>query len=94
MNIFLDMNIFLYFHRYNTRHVALKILYLGWDYHGFAVHTNIFLYFHRYNTRHVALKILYLGWDYHGFAVQEDTEKTIEAALFDALIKTKLIESR
>ncbi|CAG2213316.1 DEG1 [Mytilus edulis] len=40
------------------------------------------------------LKISYLGWDYHGFAVQEDTDKTIELALFDALIKTKLIESR
>ncbi|XP_063409480.1 uncharacterized protein LOC134692826 [Mytilus trossulus] len=50
--------------------------------------------FKKYNTRHVALKISYLGWDYHGFAVQEDTDKTIELALFDALIKTKLIESR
>ncbi|KAK3087246.1 hypothetical protein FSP39_003526 [Pinctada imbricata] len=50
--------------------------------------------FKKYNTRHVALKILYMGWDYHGFAVQEETEKTIEAALFDALLKTKLIESR
>lgn len=48
----------------------------------------------RYNTRHVALKVLYLGWDYHGFAVQEDNEKTIEAALFDALVRTRLIESR
>jgi len=26
--------------------------------------------------------------------VQEDTEKTIEAVLFDALLKTRLIESR
>ncbi|XP_061162846.1 uncharacterized protein LOC133172055 isoform X2 [Saccostrea echinata] len=50
--------------------------------------------FKKYNTRHIALKILYLGWDYHGFAVQEDTEKTIETALFEALLKTKLIESR
>lgn len=50
--------------------------------------------FHRYNTRHIALKILYLGWDYQGFAAQEDTEKTIETALFEALLKTKLIESR
>ena len=49
---------------------------------------------YRYNTRHVALKFLYLGWDMHGFAVQEDTEKTVEAALFDALTKTKLIENR
>ena len=48
----------------------------------------------RYNTRHVALKIAYLGQDYHGFAVQEDTDKTIEHVLFDALIKTRLIEKR
>lgn len=31
---------------------------------------------------------------FQGFAVQEDTERTIEAALFNALIKTRLIESR
>ncbi len=48
----------------------------------------------RYNTRHVALKIVYLGWDYQGFAVQEDSNKTIEHALFEALTRTKLIESR
>ena len=48
----------------------------------------------RYNTRHVALKIAYLGQDYHGFAVQEDTDKTIENVLFDALTKTRLIEKR
>jgi len=59
----------------------------------FLTHRSLF-YNCRYNTRHVALKIFYLGWDYHGFAVQEDTDKTIESALFDALIKTKLIESR
>ena len=53
-----------------------------------------FVYFYRYNSRHVALKILYLGWDYHGLATQEDTNNTIEAALFDVLIKTRLIESR
>jgi len=50
--------------------------------------------FTKFNTRHVALKIAYLGWDYQGFAVQEDTDRTIEAALFDALLKTRLIESR
>ena len=48
----------------------------------------------RYNTRHVALKLAYLGWDYQGFVVQEDTERTIEAALFDALLRTRLVESR
>lgn len=50
--------------------------------------------FSRYNVRHVALKIAYLGCDYQGFAAQEDTNKTIEAALFEALVKTRLIESR
>ena len=49
---------------------------------------------YRYNTRHVALKIVYLGWDYQGFATQEDTNKTIEHAIFEALHRTKLIESR
>ncbi|XP_046850164.1 tRNA pseudouridine(38/39) synthase-like [Xenia sp. Carnegie-2017] len=29
------------FSRYNVRHVALKIAYLGWDYHGFASQENI-----------------------------------------------------
>ncbi|XP_038062053.1 tRNA pseudouridine(38/39) synthase-like isoform X2 [Patiria miniata] len=48
----------------------------------------------RYNTRHVALRIAYLGWDYQGFASQENTEKTIEAELFEALMKTRLIQSR
>jgi tRNA pseudouridine38/39 synthase len=48
----------------------------------------------RYNTRHVALKVAYLGWDYQGFVVQEDSEKTIEAALFEALIRTRLVETR
>lgn len=50
--------------------------------------------FLRYNTRHIALKVAYLGWDYQGFAAQEDTDKTIETAIFDALSRTKLIESR
>ncbi len=50
--------------------------------------------FTKYNTRHVAMKIAYLGWDYLGYASQEDTTQTIESALFDALIKTKLVESR
>lgn len=29
------------FFRYNVRYVALKIAYLGWDYHGFASQENI-----------------------------------------------------
>ena len=50
--------------------------------------------FRRFKRRHIALRLLYLGWEYEGFVVQENTRKTIERALFDALLKTKLIESR
>ncbi|XP_076307098.1 tRNA pseudouridine(38/39) synthase isoform X2 [Tachypleus tridentatus] len=50
--------------------------------------------FKRYKKRHVALKLLYLGWEYQGFAAQEDTNRTIETQLFNALMKTRLIESR
>ncbi|XP_014674735.1 PREDICTED: tRNA pseudouridine(38/39) synthase-like [Priapulus caudatus] len=50
--------------------------------------------FSKYNKRHVALKIAYLGWDCRGYAVQDDTSNTIEAVLFDCLLKTRLIESR
>ncbi|XP_042235764.1 tRNA pseudouridine(38/39) synthase-like isoform X2 [Homarus americanus] len=50
--------------------------------------------FTRHSKRHVLLKLAYLGWDYQGFAVQEDTQHTIEAQLFSALLKTRLIESR
>lgn len=46
------------------------------------------------NKRHVALKIAYLGWDYRGFVVQEDTNMTIEHAIFSALLRARLIESR
>lgn len=50
--------------------------------------------FSKYNKRHVALKLMYLGWNCQGFAVQEDTANTIESSLFQALLKTRLIESR
>ncbi|XP_074653890.1 tRNA pseudouridine(38/39) synthase-like [Tubulanus polymorphus] len=50
--------------------------------------------FNKYNTRHVVLKLLYLGWDYCGLAEQEDSSKTIESILFEALRTTKLIQSR
>ncbi|XP_054161615.1 tRNA pseudouridine(38/39) synthase-like [Oppia nitens] len=50
--------------------------------------------FSRYKTRHIAMKILYLGWDYLGFTAQEWTQETIEEPLFDALLKTRLIQSR
>lgn len=44
--------------------------------------------------RHVALRLAYLGWEYKGFAVQENTDNTVEARLFEALLKTKLIQDR
>lgn len=44
--------------------------------------------------RHVALRLAYLGWQYQGFAVQENTDNTVEARVFEALLKTKLIQDR
>ncbi|KAM7226509.1 hypothetical protein CapIbe_022654 [Capra ibex] len=50
--------------------------------------------FSAHGQRHVALKIAYLGWGYQGFASQENTSNTIEEKLFEALIKTRLVENR
>ncbi|KAM5245721.1 tRNA pseudouridine(38/39) synthase [Ctenodactylus gundi] len=50
--------------------------------------------FSAHGRRHVALRIAYLGWEYQGFASQENTNNTIEEKLFEALTKTRLIESR
>ncbi|XP_058251588.1 tRNA pseudouridine(38/39) synthase [Hemibagrus wyckioides] len=44
--------------------------------------------------RHVALRLAYLGWQYQGFAVQENTDNTVEARVFEALLKTKLVQDR
>lgn len=44
--------------------------------------------------RHVALRLAYLGWAYHGFAVQENMDSTVEARLFEALLKTRLVQDR
>uniref|UniRef100_A0A3B5PZB1 Pseudouridylate synthase 3 n=2 Tax=Xiphophorus maculatus TaxID=8083 RepID=A0A3B5PZB1_XIPMA len=41
-----------------------------------------------------ALKLAYLGWAYQGFAVQDNTDNTVEARLFEALLKTRLIQDR
>jgi len=48
----------------------------------------------KYSIRHVALKLCYLGWNYGGFVTQNDVKKTVEDALFSALLKTKLIVDR
>ncbi|XP_057653874.1 tRNA pseudouridine(38/39) synthase isoform X2 [Diorhabda carinulata] len=50
--------------------------------------------FSKYQFQHVFLHLLYLGWDYKGFVVQEDTTDTVEHHLFEALMKTKLIQDR
>ncbi|CAF4169010.1 unnamed protein product [Rotaria sp. Silwood2] len=50
--------------------------------------------FSKHSKRHIFLKFIYLGWEYHGFVVQETTSQTVEDFLFEALIKTRLIEER
>ncbi|ELW72237.1 tRNA pseudouridine(38/39) synthase isoform X2 [Tupaia chinensis] len=50
--------------------------------------------FSAHGRRHVALRIAYLGWGYQGFASQENTSNTVEEQLFEALTKTRLVESR
>ncbi|KAM6953877.1 tRNA pseudouridine(38/39) synthase [Aplochiton taeniatus] len=50
--------------------------------------------FSAHPRRHVALRLAYLGWDYQGFAVQDNTDNTVEARLFEAFIKTRLIQNR
>lgn len=50
--------------------------------------------FSAHPRRHVALRLAYLGWAYQGFAVQENTDNTVEARLFEALLKTRLIHAR
>ncbi|XP_043942553.1 tRNA pseudouridine(38/39) synthase [Protopterus annectens] len=50
--------------------------------------------FSAFNQRHVALRIAYLGWNYQGFASQENTNNTVEEKLFEAMTKTRLVQSR
>jgi len=50
--------------------------------------------FSKYRVKRIALKILYFGWDYCGFAVQDNTDKTVEAEIMKAMLKSKLIEDR
>lgn len=47
--------------------------------------------FASYETRFVALQLLYLGHAYDGFARQESSPDTIEARLFAALERTRLL---
>ncbi|KAK0131083.1 tRNA pseudouridine(38/39) synthase [Merluccius polli] len=50
--------------------------------------------FSAHPRRHVALRLAYLGWGYQGFAVQDNTDNTVEARLFEALLKTRLVQDR
>ncbi|XP_078393255.1 tRNA pseudouridine(38/39) synthase [Cetorhinus maximus] len=50
--------------------------------------------FSLHGRRRVALRLAYLGWGYQGFASQENTGNTVEEKLFEALVKTRLVESR
>lgn len=47
----------------------------------------------RYRQRHIALKVAYVGTNYHGLAVQANAP-SVEAELFKALERTRLIEGR
>uniref|UniRef100_A0A1I8AYJ0 tRNA pseudouridine synthase n=1 Tax=Meloidogyne hapla TaxID=6305 RepID=A0A1I8AYJ0_MELHA len=49
--------------------------------------------FSKYPKRRIAIMFLYLGWDFDGLVRQENTLNTVEQTLFDALIRTRLIES-
>ena len=50
----------------------------------------------QYRYRHVALRLYYDGAEYSGLAqnMGQDNDRSIEKALFQALMKTKLVESR
>ncbi|CAH2308305.1 tRNA pseudouridine(38 39) synthase isoform X2 [Pelobates cultripes] len=50
--------------------------------------------FSAHPKQHVALRLAYLGWGYHGFASQENTKNTVEEVVFNALMKTRLVENR
>lgn len=50
--------------------------------------------FSQHGRRHVAVRLAYLGWGYQGFASQANTDNTVEAKLFQALLQTRLVESR
>lgn len=48
----------------------------------------------KYGQRLIALRLVYAGWRFHGFAAQVDNDNTVENHLFQALLKTRLVESR
>lgn len=49
--------------------------------------------FSKAQTTRIALKFSYIGKNYSGLVIQENTPNTVEAKLFEALAKCRLIES-
>ena len=49
--------------------------------------------FSAFAQRRIALKVMYCGWNYHGLAYQGESVSTVERALFEALERTRLIQS-
>lgn len=47
----------------------------------------------RYGQRMIALRLNYQGWRFNGFASQPGNQDTVEAHLFAALLRTRLIEA-
>ena len=79
--------------RYNKRHVALKLAYLGWDYSGLAIQDTV------ENTIEVrADSILDLESSFQVSLEWDHTSKCLripfpyQARLFECLQKTKLVE--
>ena len=69
------------FSKHSKRHVLLKFVYLGWDYHV-------------RDTRITGRQPGRRWFSIQGYVVQEATSQTVEDFLFEALIKTRLIEER
>ena len=70
------------FSKHSKRHVLLKFVYLGWDYHV------------RDSAQTIGRQLERFSFSVQGYVVQEATSQTVEDFLFQALVKTRLIEGR
>lgn len=48
--------------------------------------------FSKYPKQKIAIMFMYFGWEFEGLVQQENTLNTVEQTLFQALLKTKLID--
>lgn len=85
--------------RFKSYTTELQLLYLYFyilffEFWKIYVYALVILLYCRCHFRRIILRILYFGWDYKGLAVQEDSTKTIEHCLFQALSKSCLIVNR